>query len=350
MAVDSSETNYPQIAHRLLDWYGVNARDLPWRAPPGTPATDPYRVWLSEIMLQQTTVAAVKPYFAKFTARWPDISALANAEEAELMAAWAGLGYYARARNLIACARVVTNLHGGKFPKDEAALRELPGIGGYTAAAIAAIAFGKRAVVVDANVERVVSRLFAVEEPLPGAKGKLHAFTASITPSRNSGDFAQAMMDLGSTICTVRAPKCLICPLEASCAGKGEAERFPVKQPKTARPERHGAIFWMERSGNVLLCRRPPRGLLGGMVALPTGPWTEADPGLADAPATAEWRPIGQVRHIFTHFALNAAIYRTEADPDAPDGLWWPIDRIGEAGLPTIFAKAAQIATKDQRA
>lgn len=350
MAVDSPETNYPQIARHLLDWYRVNARELPWRAPPGTPAAHPYRVWLSEIMLQQTTVAAVKPYFAKFTARWPSIEALANADEAELMAAWAGLGYYARARNLIACARTVTDFHGGKFPSDEAALRTLPGIGGYTAAAIAAIAFGRRAVVVDANVERVVSRLFAVKEALPGAKARLHALTGAITPSRDSGDFAQAMMDLGSSICTVRAPKCLICPLEAACVGKTEAERFPVKPPKATRPERHGAIFWTERDGKVLLCRRPPRGLLGGMVALPTGPWTDADPGLAEAPVAAEWQPVGRVRHIFTHFALNASIYRNKTDASASDGLWWPIDRIDEAGLPTIFAKAALLAKKDQRA
>lgn len=350
MSVDSPETDYPQIASRLLRWYGVHARTLPWRAPPGAAASDPYRVWLSEIMLQQTTVAAVKPYFEKFTARWPNIRALAKADEAELMAAWAGLGYYARARNLIACARTVTNLHGGQFPEDEQALRTLPGIGIYTAAAIAAIAFGKRAVVVDANVERVVARLFAVEEALPGAKAILHALADRITPGTHSGDFAQGMMDLGSTICTVKDPKCLLCPLESACTGKAEATRYPVKQPKSPRPERHAAIFWVENNGKVLLRRRPPRGLLGGMMALPTGPWTDADPGLADAPPAKAWRPVGQVRHIFTHFALNASIYRARSDTAEDDSLWWPISRIDEAGLPTLFAKAARIALKAQDA
>lgn len=344
MAVDSPETIYPQIAGDLLRWYDANARDLPWRAPPGSPPPDPYRVWLSEIMLQQTTVAAVRPYFEKFTSRWPTVATLAAADEAELMAAWAGLGYYARARNLIACARTVALNHGGAFPDDETALRALPGIGAYTAAAVAAIAFGKRAVVVDANVERVVARLFAFAEPLPAAKARLHALTGTITPEQRSGDFAQAMMDLGSAICTVRAPKCLLCPIAGHCTGKAEAERYPVKARKAPRPERRGSIFWAEREGAVLLCRRPDRGLLGGMMALPTGPWTDTDPGLSDAPVCANWQPVGTVRHIFTHFALDAAVYRTEIADEANDGVWWPIERIGQAGLPTLFAKAAALA------
>lgn len=348
MAVDSPAITYPQIAANLLAWYDVNARVLPWRAPPGTPLPDPYRVWLSEIMLQQTTVAAVRPYFEKFTARWPDVGALAAADEAELMAAWAGLGYYARARNLIACARAVFADHGARFPDEEHTLRTLPGIGGYTAAAIAAIAFGRRAVVVDANVERVVSRLFAFGQSLPAAKPQLHALTDLITPDARSGDFAQAMMDLGSSICTVRAPKCLLCPIAAHCAGRSEAERFPVKAPKRERPQRRGSIFWVERDGAVLLCRRPDRGLLGGMAALPTGPWTEADPGFSDAPGEGPWREMGTVRHVFTHFALDAQVYRTETLNSEGNGYWWPIDRIGEAGLPTLFAKAAALVTEKQ--
>jgi A/G-specific adenine glycosylase len=342
MAVDSPETIYPQIAADMLAWYDISARVLPWRAPPASPAPDPYRVWLSEIMLQQTTVAAVRPYFEKFTTRWPTVAALAAADEAELMAAWAGLGYYARARNLIACARTVMAEHKGIFPDTEAGLRTLPGIGLYTAAAIAAIAFGRRAVVVDANVERVVARLFAFDEPLPAAKARLHTLTGNITPSERSGDFAQAMMDLGATICTVRAPKCLLCPIAAHCTGKADAERYPVKPPKTGRPQRRGSIFWAERDGEVLLCRRPDRGLLGGMVGLPTGPWTEADPGLSDAPVAGDWRSIGAVRHVFTHFALDAEVYRAETDA-VLEGLWWPINRIGQAGLPTLFAKAAAL-------
>ena len=219
MPVDTSVTIYPQISADLLGWYDVNARVLPWRAPPGSAAPDPYRVWLSEIMLQQTTVAAVKPYFERFTDRWPTVAALAAADEGALMAAWAGLGYYARARNLIACARAVVADHGGAFPDSEAGLRMLPGVGAYTAAAIAAIAFHRRAVVVDANVERVVARLFAVETPLPAARPILRDHADSITPQARAGDFAQAMMDLGASICTVRAPACLACPIARDCRG-----------------------------------------------------------------------------------------------------------------------------------
>lgn len=344
MPVDSTASNYPQIAADLLAWYDRNARDLPWRAPPGTPAPDPYRVWLSEIMLQQTTVAAVKPYFAHFTTRWPTVSALAAAADAELMAAWAGLGYYARARNLLACARTVVTDHGGVFPDTEEGLRSLPGVGAYTAAAIAAIAFGRRAVVVDANVERVAARLFAAEVP----KQALRPFADAITPEQRAGDFAQAMMDLGATICTPRAPRCMLCPLAAHCQGRSEPERYPLKVAKAERPVRRGAIFWLECEGRVLLHRRPPKGLLGGMIALPTGPWSESDPGLADAPADGPWRLAGHVRHVFTHFALEAAVYRGDITRADQEGEWWPVDRIGEAGLPTLFAKAAARAKGDE--
>jgi A/G-specific adenine glycosylase len=325
----------------LLAWYDVHARRLPWRAPPGAAPTDPYRVWLSEIMLQQTSVAAVRGYFDRFTQAWPTIADLAAADEAAVMSAWAGLGYYARARNLIACARAVAA--AGGFPQDEAGLRTLPGIGGYTAAAVAAIAFGQRAVVVDANVERVVTRLFAIDKPLPAARPAILAATDSITPDLRAGDFAQAMMDLGATICTPRKPACAICPVRAHCAAVrgGAPELYPVKLPKKPKPVRYGTAFWAVRDGAVLLQRRPARGLLGGMRALPTGPWKEQDPGLTDAPFAADWRPIGHVRHVFTHFTLELAVVAANAPPYVEGGEWWPVPHIIEAGLPTLFARAA---------
>ena len=338
------------IAASLLHWYDANARDLPWRARPGAAAPDPYRVWLSEVMLQQTQVASARPYFEEFTARWPDFVSLAAADDAELMAAWAGLGYYARARNLLACARTVAET--GSLPDSEEGLRALPGIGGYTAAAIAAIAFGRRAVVVDANVERVVSRLFAVAEPLPGAKPRIHGLADSITPDDRAGDFAQAMMDLGSMVCTARAPRCLACPLREACAGfaSGAPGAFPVKAAKAPKPRRYGTMFWAERDGNVLLVRRAAKGLLGGMRALPTGEWADSPPGLAGAPFAGDWRLLeATVSHGFTHFnlecALAAATIAEHSDAAAsgiPGGEWWPIGELGSAGLPTVFAKAAE--------
>ena len=339
MLVDSA----PDLAVPLLGWYDRHRRRLPWRAEPGYGAPDPYRVWLSEIMLQQTTVAAVKPYFLAFTTRWPTVEALAAAAEADVMAAWAGLGYYARARNLIACARAVASL--GRFPDDEAGLRALPGIGRYTAAAIAAIAFDRRAVVVDANVERVVSRLFAVDTPLPRSRDQLYALTDTITPAARAGDFAQAMMDLGATICTSRAPACVLCPLADGCAARatGCQEEYPRKLAKAAKPVRRGTIFWLEHDGAVLLRIRPASGLLGGMRALPSGQWSEADPGLTDAPAPADWRSAGAGRHVFTHFALDYSVLAATARDRAAEGEWWPIDRLGDAGLPTLFAHAAAI-------
>lgn len=333
----------------LLGWYDRHARALPWRALPGAPPPDPYVVWLSEVMLQQTTVAAVRPYFAAFLRAWPTVAALAAAEDADVLSAWAGLGYYARARNLIACARKVARDHGGRFPDSEEELRTLPGIGRYTAAAVAAIAFGRRAVVVDANVERVVARLFAVEEALPGAKERLHALAGTITPDERAGDFAQAMMDLGATICTTRSPACAICPFVERCAAvkTGAPERFPLKAAKADRPQRIGTAFWLERDGHVLLHRRPPRGMLGGMRALPSGPWADIDPGLEAAPVDAEWRRLGRVSHVFTHFVLDLTVVAALAESDA-DGEWWPVDRIGEAGLPTLFAKAAALAQSNR--
>ncbi|TKD53268.1 A/G-specific adenine glycosylase [Sphingomonas baiyangensis] len=338
--------NLPSVASDLLGWYDRHARELPWRAPPGTPPPDPYRVWLSEVMLQQTQVATVRPHFERWVARWPDFARLAAADDAEVMAAWAGLGYYARARNLLKGARAIVSDHGGRLPDSEAALRTIPGIGDYTAAAIAAIAFGRRAVVVDANVERVVARLAAIDTPLPAAKPAIRAATDAITPDAHAGDFAQAMMDLGSTICTTRAPRCLLCPIARHCRAlaAGVPDRFPVKPTKRARPVRHGTMFWLERDGAVLLVRRPARGLLGGMRALPTGPWSDAPPGLADAPAEADWRiSPATSEHGFTHFTLVSALASAVIDGHiaVADGEWWPIAQIESAGLPTVFAKAA---------
>jgi A/G-specific adenine glycosylase len=335
----------------LLRWYAVDKRRLPWRAEAGE-RPDPYRVWLSEVMLQQTTVAMARPFYETFTARWPTVEALAAAAEEEVMAAWAGLGYYARARNLVACARAVALGHGGRFPDSEAALLKLPGIGRYTAAAIAAIAFGRRAVVVDGNVERVVSRLFAVAEPLPGARPRLYALADRITPAGPAGDFAQAMMDLGATICTPRAPACGICPLAAPCEARreGRPEHYPVKAAKRAKPRRQGIAYWLEHDRHVLLVRRPGRGLLGGMLALPTGRW-DAEPA-EGAPAAAEWSDAGAVAHVFTHFSLSLRLLCAAAEAREPEGVWWPVDTLGEAGLPTVFAKAASrgLAWRDLRA
>ncbi len=337
------------VSDKLLEWYDRHARALPWRSPPGEPPPDAYRVWLSEVMLQQTTVAAVIPYFERFTARWPTVAALAAAQEAAVMAAWAGLGYYARARNLLACARAVA-AQGGRFPDTEASLRELPGLGAYTAAAVAAIAFGQRAVVVDANVERVVARLHAIAEPLPGGKTAIRAAAEAITPAGRSGDFAQAMMDLGATICTTRAPRCLLCPLSRDCRAyrEGEAERYPVKPAKKPKPQRQGRAFWIEREGAVWLVRRQAKGMLGGMRALPDDGWIARADGSGAPPLAGPWLPGGSVSHVFTHFALQLHLMLYSGgdwDSLAPgNGEWWPLDQLDEAGLPTLFAKAARLA------
>ena len=339
------------VAALLLEWYDVHARALPWRSPPGAPPPSPYRVWLSEVMLQQTTVAAVIPYFEKFTARWPDAEALAAAPEAEIMAAWAGLGYYSRARNLVACARAV--VERGGFPDTEEGLRALPGLGAYTAAAVAAIAFGRRAVVVDANVERVVARLFAIADPLPSGRTAIRAKAETITPFDRAGDFAQAMMDLGATICTSREPRCLLCPLcplAAKCTGRaqGDPARYPVKPPKKAKPERRGRTFWIERDKAVWLVRRPGKGLLGGMRALPDDGWHARADGSGEGPLAGPWDLGGAVQHGFTHFGLtlDVALYGGHdwAGLESTEGEWWPLDRLDQAGLPTLFTKAAGLA------
>jgi A/G-specific adenine glycosylase len=327
---------------------------MPPGSAPGSSAPDPYRVWLSEVMLQQTTTAAVAPYFAAFTKRWPTVEALAAADEAAVMAAWAGLGYYARARNLLACARAVAAA-GGQFPDTEEALRRLPGLGAYTAAAVAAIAFGRRAVVVDANVERVVSRLFAIATPLPTGRPAIRVAADAITPEARAGDFAQGLMDLGATICTTRNPRCLLCPLAQDCAAtrEGDPARYPVKAAKAAKPARVGQAFWIERDGQVWLVRRPGTGLLGGMRALPDDGWNARGDGSGIAPLAGEWRAAGSIAHGFTHFSLELAVMLYSADEWsslAGDGEWWPVAELNAAGLPTLFDKATRraLAAREQ--
>lgn len=332
------------MARSLLAWYDRQARVLPWRTPPGSTARpDPYAVWLSEVMLQQTTVAAVDGYFRAFMARWPTVGALAAAEDADVMAAWAGLGYYARARNLLACARVVAAELGGRFPETEAALRELPGIGAYTAAAIAAIAFDRPAVVVDGNVERVMARLHAVETPLPAAKPMLTALAARLTPERRPGDYAQAVMDLGATICVPRSPACVLCPWMPQCAGRkaGLSAELPRRVAKQAKPVRFGTAWLALRSdGAVLVETRPASGLLGGMLGLPGDTWAEGT-GMAQPPFVADWRELGEVRHTFTHFHLILRLQgvRMPADAIAPFGAYRPAEGLAVA-LPSVMRKA----------
>lgn len=337
------------IRPRLLAWYGAHARALPWRAPPGA-RPDPYRVWLSEIMLQQTTVAHATPYFLAFTRRWPTVEALAAADDGDLMAAWAGLGYYARARNLLNCARAVASDHGGAFPADETALRALPGVGAYTAAAIAAIAFDLPANVVDANVERVIARLFAVETPLPAAKPELTRLAATLVKPHRPGDWAQALMDLGATICRPAAPLCGQCPLAGDCRARasGAPESYPRRSAKAERPHRRGAAFVLMRGEDVALVRRPPRGLLGGMLGLPTTewrgePWTRVEI-LAAAPVNAGWRRAGEINHAFTHFSLTLTVYQARSHRAVPDLVWMPSTDALES-LPSLFRKALLFAS-----
>jgi A/G-specific adenine glycosylase len=332
---------------QLLAWYDANARDLPWRVRPQARAAglrpDAYRVWLSEVMLQQTTVPHAIPYFLKFIARWPTVGDLAHEEDAEVMAAWAGLGYYARARNLLACARAVADQHGGVVPDTEAGLRALPGLGPYTAAAVAAIAYDAPANVVDGNVERVMARLFAVEQPLPAAKPELKGLAEALVRDERPGDWAQALMDLGATVCRPRQPLCGRCPVAGHCAAfaAGAPQDFPRKIARAERPHRHGVAYILTRGDTVGLVRREPRGLLGGMLALPTSdwraaPWAEPE-ALAAAPSVAAWRSVGEVEHVFTHFSLTLQLYRAEGDADL---IWTP--RRGLDALPSVFLKAAR--------
>jgi A/G-specific adenine glycosylase len=346
------------LSRKLLRWYDAHARELPWRAEPGLGVqTDPYRVWLSEIMLQQTVVATVIPYFEKFVARWPTVKALAAAPAEDVMAAWAGLGYYSRARNLIRCARVVTEELGGKFPREEADLQKLPGIGPYTAAAIAAIAFDAPATVIDGNVDRVMVRMFGIERPIRDAKSEIRDFAEALTPKRRAGDYAQGVMDLGATICTPTSPSCSICPWAEDCVARsrGIAGELPVKPPRKAKPMRWGIVFWITRGdGAVLLRRRPDKGLLGGMLVLPSSEWLsdELDPRkhLKQAPVKAKFKALpGVVSHTFTHFHLDLAVYAARIDGrkvSGEDFLWMDPADLDEAGLPTVMKKVVQVALK----
>ena len=337
-----------RLRRELLHWYDAHARDLPWRVRPADRSRglrpDPYRVWLSEIMLQQTTVAHATRYFLAFTRRWPTVRDLAAAPEADVMAAWAGLGYYARARNLIACARHVAEQRGGVFPDTEDSLRELPGVGPYTAAATAAIAFDQPANVVDGNVERVMARLFAVEAPLPGAKPELKRLADELAADERPGDWAQALMDLGATICTPAAPACADCPAAPDCQAlaTGAPQTYPRRDAKPRRPQRYGAAYLVTSADGVALVRRPPKGLLGGMLALPTSawrpePWSDAE-AIAAAPVAALWTPAGEIDHVFTHFALALRVFRAEGD--WPEAIWTP--RAGLEAMPSVFLKAAR--------
>ena len=332
--VRSTVTASPDIATPLLAWYDRERRHLPWRFAPGV-AADPYKVWLSEIMLQQTTVKAVIPYFETFTKRWPTVKKLAAADLDDVLAAWAGLGYYSRARNLHACARMVAERHKGHFPSDEAALLELPGIGAYTAAAIAAIGFGLKAVVVDGNVERVIARQRAITTPMPQAKSEMRAAAATVTPDARAGDFAQAMMDLGATVCSPRRPSCLMCPISRSCEAhkRGIEETLPTRAVKSERPVRRAVAFVaLREDGAVLLRRRPRSGLLGGMMEVPSSAWEASLPKAKDALAAAPvqgdwWRVPVEVVHVFTHFRLEVQVYRALVPADASLNLWAEPDR-----------------------
>ena len=339
----------------LLAWYDRHRRDLPWRVGPGEVA-DPYRVWLSEIMLQQTTVKAVAPYYRDFLKRWPTVDALAEAPREDVMKAWAGLGYYSRARNLHACAQVIADVHDRQFPRAAAELKKLPGIGDYTAAAIAAIAFNAPETVVDGNVERVIARLYALETPLPAAKKEIRKYTSKLTDPKRPGDFAQAMMDLGATICTPKRPACALCPFMEACVAHalGRETEFPVKPEKKPRPQRKGVAYWVRRDdGAVLLRKRPDKGLLGGMTEIPSSPFIKTgDPAAGEgAPFVARWQTLsGHVRHIFTHFELTLTLVVPESVPETlqknpAQGLWWspPAELAGEA-LPSVMRKVVALA------
>lgn len=346
-----------KISEDLLSWYDGHARVLPWRIGPKERAagvqTDPYRIWLSEIMLQQTTVVVVRDYFRAFTTRWPNVSALAKADDSDVMAEWAGLGYYARARNLLKCARVIDQDFAGKFPSDFETLLSLPGIGPYTAAAISSIAFNLPEPVMDGNIERVISRLFAIKTPLPTSKPELFQHVTRLTPQNRPGDFAQAMMDLGATICKPRAPSCDICPLRIGCVGFAASlqNTLPEKLPKKAKPKRFGNAFVARRrfDGAWLLERRPPKGLLGNMLCWPSSTWAELNTEV-EPPFAAHWQRYGnQVKHTFTHFHLKLDVHYAWAPdiPLAPNQFWMPSNELRPSDLPSLMRKVFKVISSD---
>jgi A/G-specific adenine glycosylase len=342
-----SATDVRRLRRQILRWYDRHRRDLPWRAQPDG-LSEPYHVWLSEIMLQQTTVATVKSYFARFLERWPTIEQLAEAGLDDVLHAWQGLGYYARARNLHRCARAIVDHHGGEFPDTEHELLALPGIGDYTAAAVAAIAFGRKTTPVDGNIIRVIARLFAVSDPIPGSKSVIKELTSPLVPAKCAGDFAQALMDLGATVCTPRNPTCVLCPWMRDCRSfaEGAPERYPVKLKKKARPTRHGVAYWITRDdGAVFLRRREEKGLLGGMMEVPSSDWREAVwprmEAQSHAPFKSEWtlKP-GVIEHTFTHFHLVLTVMTTHIKKDhGLNGTWCHPDHFGEFALPTVMKK-----------
>lgn len=343
------QLRFQKLAPRLLDWYGGSARDLAWRIGPAERAAgvkaDPYRVWMAEIMLQQTTVPHATRYYLDFTRRWPRVEDLAAADDGDVMAAWAGLGYYARARNLLKCARAVVDL--GAWPDTVKGLRELPGIGPYTAGAVAALAFGRRASAVDGNVERVFARLLAATGDWKGEKARIKAIVDDLVPAGHPAEFAEALMDLGATVCTPKKPNCALCPLRDMCAAQAETDpsRYPIKPKKKARPHRRGHVYVLfDGRGHVLTDRRPDKGLLGGMLGLPGSDWTQETPADPAYPATADWAQLGQVRHVFTHFSLELDVWHAAGHAAGEaDGLWTPLDKASGA-LPTVFAKALKLA------
>lgn len=346
MHKNRAKTGDSAFAEAVLGWYDRHRRHLPWRADSGQRA-NPYHVWLSEIMLQQTTVAVVKAYFLRFIDKWPCVTDLAAADLDEVLAAWAGLGYYARARNLHKTAQLIAQGHGGDFPASEAQLLALPGIGAYTAAAIAAIAFDQPANPIDGNIERVMARFHAIETPLPQAKPQIRDCAAALVPTARPGDYVQALMDLGAIICTPKSPQCALCPLVLDCAAhkKGRAADLPRKKPKAARPVRQAHIFWLEDAqGRVLMRRRPPRGLLGGMLEFPSSPWQEEP---QKPQAVRDYRPEGRgwqclapdVRHIFTHFELRLTVWHGSIRQHAPDALALHPDEMDQAALPGLMQK-----------
>lgn len=347
------------ITTKLVKWYDAHHRILPWRISPSERSqgkiADPYRIWLSEIMLQQTTVEAVKPYFNAFTKKWPTVARLAAASQDDVLRAWAGLGYYSRARNLKKCADIVSNLYNGRFPSETPDLKALPGIGDYTAAAIASIAFDRPVAVVDGNVERVITRLYAITTPLPSAKPAIRAKMQALTPSERPGDFAQAMMDLGAGICTPKRPACIICPVNDNCQAlkTGEPELFPVKAPKKDKPVRLGAAFVAISSDNeIYLQSRAETGLLGGMAQVPTTAWTariDGDTRIDAAPFPADWTPTGKITHVFTHFELRLSIYKADGIAARPGvGGWWvKVENLHQEALPTVMKKAIAAAIPD---